>query len=55
MCMEAWHSHVCAWRLGVVIDGHGGLELSWMCMEAWSSHGCAWRLGVVNDVHRDLE
>ena len=35
MCMEAWSSHGCAWRhgvvmdawrLGLVIDVHGGLE-----------------------------
>ena len=24
--MEAWSSHGCAWRLGVVMDVHGGLE-----------------------------
>ena len=24
MCMEAWSSQGCAWRLGVVMDGHGG-------------------------------
>ena len=26
MCMEAWSSHGCACRLGVVMDVHGGLE-----------------------------
>ena len=55
MCMEAWSSHRCAWRLGELIDVHGGLEQSWMCMEPWSSHGYAWRLGVVMDVHGGLE
>ena len=55
MCMEAWSSHECAWKLEVVMDVHGGLEQSWMCMEAWSSQGCAWKLGVVMDVHGGLE
>ena len=26
MCIEAWSSHGCAWRFGVVMDVHGGLE-----------------------------
>ena len=47
MCMEGWTSHGCAWRLGIVMDVHGGLEQSWMRMEAWSSHGCAWSLLVL--------
>ena len=45
MCLEAWSSHGCTWRLGVVM----------MCIEARSSHGCAWRFGVVMDVHGGLE
>ena len=45
MYMEAWSSHGCAWRLGVVMDVHGGLEC----------HEWAWRLGVVMDVHGVLE
>ena len=44
MCMEAWSSPGCAWRLGVVLG-----------MEAWTSHGCAWSLGVVMNVHGVLE
>ena len=28
MCMEAWSSHGCAWRLGV----------AWMCMEAYGTY-----------------
>ena len=28
MCLEAWSSHGCAWRLGV----------AWMCMEAYGTY-----------------